>query len=66
MSKNTYKPEFKLRNRQQIATELNTTVQVVDRLRKSGAIPYIACGHFVRFDLDQVKAALSRHTINAA
>jgi hypothetical protein len=65
MPRNIYKPELKLRNRKQIAVELNTTVQVVDRLRREGAIPEISCGHFVRFDLEQVKAALKRHTINA-
>ena len=63
MPRNTYKPELKLRNRKQIAVELNCSTTVVDRLRREGAIPHISCGHFVRFDLDQVRAALQKLTI---
>ena len=66
MPRNTYKPEFKLRNRKQIAKELNCSTTVVDRLKREGAIPYISCGHFVRFDLDQVNAALQKHTVKTA
>jgi hypothetical protein len=65
MPRKTYKPEFKLVNRKQIAVELNCSTAVVDRLKNEGAIPYISCGHFVRFDLDQVRAALQKHTIGA-
>jgi hypothetical protein len=58
-------PAQPLLNRQQMAAELNTTTQVLDRLRRHGRIPHIVCGHFVRFDRDAVLAALQKYTINA-
>jgi hypothetical protein len=66
MPRSKYIPTMRLVTRVQLAAELNTTQQVVDRLKNRGAIPYIKHGHFVRFDLDAVKAALRKHTINAA
>ena len=61
----SYKPELRLRTRKQIAMELSSTTNVVDRLKRDGAIPYVQVGHFVRFDMDAVKAALKKHTVDA-
>ena len=58
-------PAQPLLNRQQMAAELSTTTQVLDRLRRHGKIPHIVCGHFVRFDRDAVFAALQKYTVNA-
>ena len=60
-----YTPSMRMITRDQLAAELNSTRQLVDRLKNRGAIPFIKVGHFVRFNLDDVKAALQRHTINA-
>jgi hypothetical protein len=58
-----YFPTRRLLNRKQLAIELNATTQVVDNLRRGGAIPSIQFGHFVRFDWDAVLAALEKYTI---
>jgi len=64
--KDKYQPTMKLLTREQIAIELNTTKPVVDTLREMGAIPFIKVGHFVRFNLDEVRAALAKHTVKGA
>ena len=63
--KNKYTPTRALLTREQMAMELNTTVPGVDNLRTAGAIPFIKCGHFVRFDRDEVHAALQKLTVKA-
>ena len=60
-----YTPTRALLDRAQMATEINASTQVVDRLKREGAIPFIQFGHFVRFDRDEVLAALQRYTIKA-
>ena len=56
-----YTPTRVLLNRDQLATELNASRQIVDNLRREGAIPCIRFGHFIRFDRDAVLAALEKY-----
>jgi hypothetical protein len=61
-----YTPTRTLLDRAQLAIELNASPVIVDRLRREGAIPWIQIGHYVRFDLDAVLAALEKHTVKVA
>ena len=58
-----YTPARPLLDRTQMAAELNGTKAQLDSLRRQGVIPFIQVGHFVRFDRDEVLAALKKYTI---
>jgi phage terminase Nu1 subunit (DNA packaging protein) len=51
-------PVKALGNRKQMAYAANVCVRTIDEWRDQGIIPFLKIGGVVRFDIDQVMAAL--------
>jgi excisionase family DNA binding protein len=51
-------PVKALINRSQVAAATGVSLRTIDQWRENGIIPFLKIGGVIRFDLDQVMAAL--------